>query len=75
MINLKSELESRYESLRDEHIWYDKDQSPSEQDMKRGVRRSKYFVLYLTEGDHFSYMRYFTGGKHFCLTRFVLQVS
>lgn len=31
-------------------VWYDKDNDPSEKSMREGVRDSKYFLLYLTEG-------------------------
>ena len=31
-------------------IWYDKDNDPSERNMRLGVRNSRYFLLYLTEG-------------------------
>ncbi len=33
-----------------ERIWYDKDNDPSERNMRLGVRNSRYFLLYLTEG-------------------------
>ena len=31
-------------------IWYDKDNDPSEKNMRLGVRNSRYFLLYLTDG-------------------------
>jgi hypothetical protein len=47
LMDLKGELEAACPQLR---IWYDKDEDPGIEQMRLGVRRSKYFVLYLTEG-------------------------
>ena len=47
--DLKGELEQMCPHLCG-RIWYDKDQDPSVEQMRLGVRRNKYFLLYLTEG-------------------------
>jgi hypothetical protein len=49
VMELKGELERACPQLRGS-IWYDKDQDPSEEEMRRGVRANRYFLLYLTEG-------------------------
>jgi hypothetical protein len=49
MMDLKVELERLCPHLRHETIWYDKDQKPSEEEMRRGVRSRQFFLLYLTQ--------------------------
>jgi hypothetical protein len=49
MMDLKVELERKCPNLRDEQIWYDKDQVPSEDEMRLGVRSRRFFLLYLTQ--------------------------
>ena len=49
VMDLKGQLEARCPELRGS-IWYDKDDEPSTEAMREGVRGHRYFLLYLTEG-------------------------
>lgn len=49
VMELKSELERTCPALRGK-IWYDKDRDPSPEEMRLGVKNSRVFLLYLTEG-------------------------
>ena len=48
LMNLKGKLETDCPQLKDK-IWYDKDETPDTENMRLGVRKSEYFLLYLTE--------------------------
>ena len=46
MMALKSELEHLCPEIK---VWYDKDEEPSPEEMRLGIKNSRYFLLYLTE--------------------------
>ena len=48
VMSLKAELVAA--GMDGQRIWYDKDNDPSPEAMRMGVRDSRYFLLYLTEG-------------------------
>ena len=48
VMDLKGQLEQQHASLRGQ-IWYDKDNDPSVEQMRLGVRANRFFLLFLTE--------------------------
>ena len=47
MMELKGQLERSHPDLKE--IWYDKDNNPSIEGMRTGVKRNRYFIAYLTK--------------------------